>query len=310
MKPNKQWDVIALGDVFVDLILSGFPAWPKPGEEAFAQWLRREVGGGAAITACGLARLGFRTALLAVVGSEDSRWLIERLTTCGVDARCIQHHAIEPTGLTVSVSTAEDRGFFTYGGANQDIGELLTDKQARDEMMGAGHVHLACAPETDSMAELVRTLHSAGCRVSLDVGWHEAWLSDALGRRALKELDLFLPNEREAQLMTGESEPEAMLRAFARAGLRAVALKLGAEGSALLWEGEIFRSAPYPVQPLDTTGAGDCFDAGFIAAWLRDEVPQVCLETANICGALSTRGLGGLAMFPTQEELATRLIER
>ena len=116
MKPEKQWDVITVGDVFVDLILR-FPAWPQPGEEAFARQLRREVGGGAAITACGLARLGLRVALLTVVGSEDSHWLIERLTACGVDARCIQQHATEQTGLTVSVSTAEDRGFFTYVGS-------------------------------------------------------------------------------------------------------------------------------------------------------------------------------------------------
>jgi sugar/nucleoside kinase (ribokinase family) len=309
MKPEKQLDVITVGDVFVDLILR-FAAWPQPGEEAFARQLRREVGGGAAITACGLAKLGLRAALLTVVGSEDSHWLIERLTACGVDARCIQHHATEQTGLTVSVSTAEDRGLFTYVGANEAMPELLTDKQVGAEMTRARHVHLACAPEPDLMAELVRALHAAGCRVSLDVGWHEAWLSDALGWHALKELDLFLPNEREAQLMTGESQPEAMLRAFARAGLRAVALKLGAEGSALLWEGEIFKSGPHPVQPLDTTGAGDCFDAGFIAAWLRDELPEVCLQTANICGALSTRGLGGLATFPTQEELATHLMKR
>src|SRR5262245_11922755 len=76
---KKRWDVITVGDVFLDLVMTGFRTWPQPGEEAFAKELRREVGGGAAITACGLGRLDRRVALLAKVGN-DAGWLIERLS--------------------------------------------------------------------------------------------------------------------------------------------------------------------------------------------------------------------------------------
>jgi sugar/nucleoside kinase (ribokinase family) len=89
--------------------------------------------------------------------------------------------------------------------------------------------------------------------------------------------------------------------------LRGVALKLGPDGAALLWDGEIHRCGPYPVEPLDTTGAGDCFDAGFIYGWLRGQSPGACLQIANVCGALSTRDLGGITASPAKDQLEAAL---
>ena len=86
-------------------------------------------------------------------------------------------------------------------------------------------------------------------------------------------------------------------------GLRGVGLKLGGKGAALLWRRHQFLADPIPVDTVDTTGAGDCFNAGFIFAWLRGYNPQRCLQIANICGALSTRALGGIAGFPSLTEL-------
>jgi sugar/nucleoside kinase (ribokinase family) len=94
-----------------------------------------------------------------------------------------------------------------------------------------------------------------------------------------------------------------MLQAFANAGAQTVTLKLGANGSALWHEGKFYFAAPHNVTPLDTTGAGDCFDAGFLFAWLQGQAPAECLRVANLCGALSTRALGGIAAFPTKDEL-------
>jgi sugar/nucleoside kinase (ribokinase family) len=82
-----------------------------------------------------------------------------------------------------------------------------------------------------------------------------------------------------------------------------VALKLGARGAALLWDGEILFEPPLPVTARDTTGAGDCFDAGFLHAWLKGEPPRQCLRVANVCGALSTEAYGGIEGFPTPERL-------
>ena len=109
--------------------------------------------------------------------------------------------------------------------------------------------------------------------------------------------------------MTGESEPDAILHKFADAGLRAVALKLGPRGAALLWDEKIYQCDPYSVVPLDTTGAGDAFDAGFIYGWLRGESPDECLRIANVCGALSTEAVGGITGFPAEDRLVRALRE-
>ena len=307
MSREKKWNAVLVGDIFIDLVMSGFASWPQPGEEAFAKRLVRDIGGGVAITACGLAQLGMSVSIVAVVGSEDGSWVVERLLARGVDTTLIRYDSSEPTALTVSVSSAEERAFFTYSSVNRMLPDVLADAEARSEMARARHIHLACALEPDLLTDLCRALHAEGCRVSLDVGWHESWLGDPRSLHALREIDLFLPNEREAELMTGHSDPEAALRVFAEAGVRAVALKLGASGAALLCDGTIWLREAYPVNPVDTTGAGDCFDAGFIAAWLQGESPETCLQIANTCGALSTRRLGGISAFPTRDELEATL---
>jgi sugar/nucleoside kinase (ribokinase family) len=102
----------------------------------------------------------------------------------------------------------------------------------------------------------------------------------------------------EAQAVTGEREPAEILRWFKAVGLARAALKLGPRGGALLWDGEIHFAAPPRVTPVDTTGAGDCFDAGFLHSWLRGDPPEMCLRAGNICGALSTEAYGGVAGVP------------
>lgn len=307
MKAAKQWEVITVGDVFLDIVLGGFTHWPQPGEEIEAANLRYEAGGGAAITACGLAKLGHKTAILAAVGAADSAWFRARLASYGVAVEGLQPHPTEPTAVTVSVSTPQDRAFFTYPGANRLLGELLKEPSARQLLQQAAHIHLATTPAADTLVELTTELQRAGCSLSLDAGWHPDWLTEQGVQRALLGVDLFMPNEREAALITRAVEPEAMLRAFAQMGLRGVALKLGARGSLLLWEERLYTCPPLTVQPLDTTGAGDCFDAGFLHAWLRAETPLRCLQYGNICGALSTLRLGGLDGFPSAEQLQVLL---
>ena len=83
---SKTWDAVVVGNFFIDEVLSEFQSLPKLGEESFARQFRREIGGGAAITACGLARLGLNVAVLGVVGKEDGMWLVKRLAVDHWDA--------------------------------------------------------------------------------------------------------------------------------------------------------------------------------------------------------------------------------
>jgi sugar/nucleoside kinase (ribokinase family) len=301
---DGRLDVLVAGDLFVDLVMGGFASWPPgPGQEVFAERFYKEAGGGACITACGLAKLGVKTGVLGVVGEVDGQWVLDRLRSNRVNTSLIEQSAQEPTAVTVSVSSAIERTFLTYMGANRELPAMLQRCASRGEFAKARHVHLASAPEPAEAANLFLTIAEQGCSLSVDVGWHPEWLSDARSREALHNVDIFLPNEREAALMTDETEPRQILEAFRKMGIKRVALKLGPGGSALLYDGEIMFCGPIPVQAVDTTGAGDCFDAGFLFAWLRGDNPQCSLKAGTVCGALSTRQLGGIAGFPTVEEL-------
>jgi sugar/nucleoside kinase (ribokinase family) len=295
---NRLTDVITAGEIFVDLILGGFNSWPGPGTEVFAREYRREVGGGAAITACGLARLGSNTSVMSVVGRDMGAWVAERLTGFGVDTKELHFDEAEPTAITVAVSMAQDRTFLTYEGANRRFPDLLADAAKYRKLVRARHLHLGWVPPLDTAFELMAELRDNGCTISMDTGWHAAWLADRRAMELLRQVDLFFPNEAEGARMTGECDAERILRAYEKAGIARVALKLGGDGAALLWDGKILRVAAHAVQAVDTTGAGDCFDAGFLHYWLRGENPMKCLRAANICGAISTQGYGGIERFP------------
>ncbi len=303
MNSQPQLDVLVAGDLFLDLVLSGFGSWPRPGEETFATKFHKEVGGGAAITACGLAKLGMRTAILGSVGKEDGWWLLDQLKARGVDTAQILQSSAEPTAFTVSVSTTQDRTFLTYRGANLELPEILRGLTGIASASQARHIHLAHAMDLEKVQSSFKAVADCGCSLSVDVGWHPEWLADPRAIAALNQVDIFFPNQREGAAVTGETEPDRILRAFERMGLNRVALKLGGDGAALLWDREIIFEKPGPIDAVDTTGAGDCFDAGFLYSWLRGMDPKTCLRAGAACGEMSARTLGGIAGFPAREEL-------
>jgi ribokinase len=308
MSAPRLLDVMVVGDLFTELVMSGFSSWPgRAGEELFAERFCREIGGGAAITACGLAKLGAKVGVVGVVGGTDGQWLIERLESRGVNTSAIQRSSREPTAVTVSVSGASDRTFLTYMGANRELPANLQRIASRGDFAKARHIHLAFAPKPAEAGNLFREIIAQGCTLSVDVGWHPEWLSDRDCVEALRTVNIFFPNEREAALMTGQTDRRLILQHFGEMGLRTVALKLGPAGAGLLYDDTITFCEPIMIQSLDTTGAGDCFDAGFLYAWLRGDKPQNCLKAGTICGALSTRCLGGIDGFPTVAELDAQI---
>lgn len=305
---SKALDIMVAGDLFIDLIMSGFPSWPQPGTETFARTLHREVGGGAAISACGLARLGSRTAILGTVGRDSGDWVASRLNHFGVNTSRLRFDAVEPTAMTVAISTPGERTFLTYHGPNARFPKMLAEAVSAGELGSAHHFHLNWAPDLATAADLFAAIRRQGCSISLDVGWHEDWLADPRALDLLPLIDIFFPNEVEARRMTGESDPAIMLRRLAASGARRVALKLGPDGAALLWDGGLLEVKPHSVTPVDTTGAGDCFNAGFLHFWLRGASPLACLQAGNFCGAASTEAHGGVNGFPDSERVKLELI--
>jgi len=299
---NRRWDVALFGDSFVDHVFTGFPRWPQPGEEAFAQDYFREAGGGAVNTACGLARLGRKSALISIAGRLDSDWLIHRIQDFGVDTSEVRLGDL-PTGLTVAVSAPAERAFFTYRGVNLELDILLRDPSVWEQLAQAQHVHFAFAPEREPATAAFEKLRAAGCSVTLDTGWHEDWLRDPSNLELIRRTDVFFPNEREAEAITGTKDPAEMLDFFAQRGARCVAIKLGKMGAVMYQSGVSYECSGFGVNVLDTTGAGDAFNTGFIHALLDRQSPQRCLEIACLAGALSTRAAGALQALPTREEL-------
>jgi sugar/nucleoside kinase (ribokinase family) len=296
-----QYDVAVVGEIYIDHIFTGFTAWPQPGEEAFARDYHREIGGGAANTACALGRLGRTVNLIGAIGASDAEWFEERLLEFGVPGHGIRRTK-GSTGVTASVSLSNDRSFFTYVGENEKLTDILRSDAVLDSLRSARHVHFAL-PLDDGLAEvLLPALRAAGCSTSLDVGFQPVWFNSSGALDTCRATDYFLPNEREALLLSGGGAANYL--AFAeQKGLRAPLIKLGSRGAAMKVNGTLYEVASPIVDVIDTTGAGDAFDAGFIDALLDEADPVHCLRRACICGGLSTRLAGALQGLPFREEI-------
>ena len=298
---TKIWDVATVGEIFADHIFSGFERWPQPGEEHFTDHYIREAGGGAAITACALARLDRKAVIFAVMGEQDL-WLRQRLSDFAVYLDGLWSVATG-TAVTVAISTREDRSFLTWPGANRELAKYLHEPETQHQLARARHVHFALPIGRELARELFPKLRAAGCTLSLDVGHHLDWLTDETNLQTCAEVDFFLPNEKEAQIITGINQVEPMIANLRARGIERLVLKLGRMGAAAWLDGQSWRAAAFSVDAVDTTGAGDAFDAGLIDAFLDHASPLEMLERACLYGSLSTREAGALTALPNREEL-------
>ena len=295
--------IAVVGEIYVDHVLSGFARWPAPGEEVVTDDYTREIGGGAAATACGLARLGRRVELVGLIGAIDAQWFDRRFAEFGVGTGEIAR-VDGKTGMTVSVSTAEDRSFFTHIGVNARLGEMLVAPGTLALLGRATHVHFAM-PLPRDVADMVLPLLAAnGCTTSLDMGYQPDWLTDPANHATLRGVDHLIPNEKEAAILAGSEDVAAYFATAATIGLRHPVLKRGVTGAtARATGGDLVTVVPPPVAAIDTTGAGDAFDAGFIDALLDGGNAVERLRRGCITGALSTRAAGALAALPDRHEL-------
>lgn len=294
-------DVAVVGEIYVDHVFSGFTRWPQPGEEVTTDAYVRAMGGGAAATACGLARLGRSVALVGLVGADDVAWFRDGLAHYGVLADGL-YVGKGATGTTISVSTAQDRSFFTHVGVNTQVGALAAGDGLAILTL-ARHVHFAM-PLPRAVADTVLpVLAAAGITTSLDMGYQPEWLADPVNMPTLAAIDHLMPNEKEAELLCGSTDPADWFDRADALGLRHPMLKLGARGAAAREGGVTVAVAPPAVVAVDATGAGDAFDAGFIDALLDGADAASRLRRGCITGALSTRKPGALAAIPDAREL-------
>jgi sugar/nucleoside kinase (ribokinase family) len=299
---TKRWDVATVGEIYIDHVFSGLKSWPRPGEEIFTPNYVRELGGGAAITACGLGLLDRRTAIFGAVGEVEESWIKTRLGDFDVDTGGLRR-VRGSSGVTVSISVNDERSFCSYAGSNTELGEYLSSQELIEQLQRAAHVHFAVPLERRLAQAVLPALRNAGCTVSLDVGWQPEWYLRPENLQTCREIDYFLPNRKEAEYLTAKERPEEVLLGLEELGFSHVVVKLGPEGTAIRTGGKMLRVPSPAIHVVDTTGAGDAFDAGLIDALLDGAEALEMLRRAATCGALSTRMAGALSGLPTRAEL-------
>lgn len=298
----KTVDVAVIGEIYVDHVFTGFAKWPQPGEEVFTSEYVRELGGGAAITACALGQLKRSVILIGIVGPHEMAWVAQRLARFGVQSTGLLS-GDSGTGVTVSISGSVDRSFFTYVGANAQLQEPWAVSAMLEGLRQARHVHLAFPVSAGLAATLLDCAREAGCTSSLDVGHQSQWLLDPANQTTCARLDYLLPNEREARILAGGDACDYLLYTETRGWPNAV-VKMGAQGAIMRDRNRTVRVPACEVTAVDTTGAGDAFDAGFIDGLLDGESGEECLRRGCICGSLSTRVAGALNGLPGRHEFA------
>jgi sugar/nucleoside kinase (ribokinase family) len=302
--------VLVVGEINVDLILQGAHAFPTPGKEIIVEDVVLTLGSASAICAMGLAKLGTPVAFLGKVGTDPwGEFCVDAMRVAGIDTSRVAADPQLKTGVTVSITSPRDRALVSYLGSIRALrGEDVSDAALR----GFDHLHVSSYFLQEGLRPEVKTLfaraHAAGLTTSLDPGFDpsERWGTDIVD--ALVEADLFFPNEVELAGITAEADPAVAVRSLDNGRTRVVA-KLGAQGCVTLEAGRIVSVPAFPATPLDTTGAGDSFDAGFLHAWLQGLVLVDCLRWGAACGALSTRALGGTAAQASLGEVE-RLVGR
>jgi sugar/nucleoside kinase (ribokinase family) len=307
---DRPVDVAVVGELNVDLVLSGdvTPAFGQA--EKMVDDATLTIGSSSAIFACGVARLGRRVAFFGIVGDDFfGHFMVDSLSARGVDTSNIVVDPALKTGITVHLSRGADRAMLTYSGS---IGALHIAQIDPDQVSAARHLHLGSFYMLDSLRPDVPALFAAarsrGMTVSLDTNFDptEAWNGGI--ERVLEQVDLFLPNETEATRITRTSAWRAALDILAER-VPVVVVKRGAAGAAGRRRAEYAEAAPPAVSVVDTTGAGDSFDAGFVHAWLDGWPLERALRFGCVCGALSAQGAGGTSAQPTLAQAIPYLSE-
>ncbi len=302
----RDLDLLVLGEVNPDVVVRSADPRPAFGEvERWVDTIELVIGASSVIFACGAARLGLRVAMAGVVGDDAlGRFMLAAMAEHDLETTAVRVDPAVPTGASVILSDGRDRAILTAAGTipRLRVADVPPGLVARARHLHAGSVYLLDDARPD-LPDLFRRARAGGATTSADTNWDPRGAWDGGIRAILAETDVFLPNAAEATRIAGLADPEDAARALLAIGPRVVAVKLGAEGAlAVTADGGACRVPAVPVAPLDTTGAGNSFDAGFLAAWLAGRPLEACLGIGAACGALSTRGIGGTSAQPTLPE--------
>ncbi|MBN1401045.1 MAG: carbohydrate kinase family protein [Anaerolineae bacterium] len=297
----RPYDLLVVGELNVDIILTG-DVVPRFGQvEQWCDDLTVTPGSSAAIFAAAAAKMGLRVLYVSRVGDDPfGQLMVSALRGASVDVSRVSVDPSIKTGATLIFSRGQDRAMITYPGSIAAV----TDADVPSELYGlARHLHVASpfllTGLRTHMPEMMRAAQAAGLTVSLDTNWDPegAWALEGF----FDHLDVFLPNENELLAITRADDlDEAIAQMASKVPLLVV--KRGERGALGVCDEERLDVPAYPTTVADTTGAGDTFDGGFLAGWLRGEPLRRCLRLGAACAALTIRQTGGFNGQPTWEE--------
>jgi sugar/nucleoside kinase (ribokinase family) len=297
-----MFDILVAGELNPDLILSGNITPEFNQVEKLVDSATLTIGSSSAIFASQAALLGLKVAFIGVCGDDlFGRFMLEKMQGRGVDISNVILNPDGQTGLSVILNRGDDRAILTHSGL---IGSLRAMDVTDNLIRLARHLHVASYFIQNALRPGLRDLfgraRSADLSTSLDTNWDPS--GEWHGVDELLQLtDIFLPNEKEALAMGAAPVLENALQILSHK-CKVVAVKCG-KGGAYAIQGGISAYAPaLEVQVVDTVGAGDNFDAGFLYGWLKGWDLKMTLKLATACGSLSTQGEGGVSAQPTLEE--------
>ena len=300
MKP--PFDILVAGEINPDLILSGDVEPEFDQVEKLVDSATLAIGSSSVIFACGAARLGLKVAFTGKCGDDIfGRFMLAEMNSHGIDTASVMVQPGGQTGLSVILNRGANRAILTHTGL---IASLTSSEVGDDLLRKVRHLHVASyflqTGLQPGLADLFRRAHALGLTTSLDPNWDPSgeWRGfDTL----LPAVDVFLPNENEALALTHTKNIDTACQRLGETCKVAV-IKLGAEGAIGRRGNESIRVPALSIEVVDTIGAGDSFDAGFLYGFLSGWGLEKCLRLAAACGSLSTSGEGGTTAQPKLEE--------
>jgi sugar/nucleoside kinase (ribokinase family) len=292
---ERCFDVLAIGELNADIVFTGLKSAPMLNREIIADGFNKTMGSSTALCAANISKLGLKTCFCGKVGDdEDGHYILNELRTRNINADFCKIDREVKTGITLALNWNGDRALVTYLGA---INRFSFEDFDINIIKCAKHIHvgsffLQSALQKDLPA-IFRQAQVWGISTSLDAGWDDSENWDYGIRSVLPYTDIFFPNESEALNITGENSFMAAAEHLAELCKVAV-VKRGKNGACCVSRGEAFSVRAIEDAPvLDTTGAGDAFNAGFIYGFLNKFSLGECLEYGNACGTLCVSVAGG-----------------
>lgn len=302
----KQFDIIALGELNVDLILNQIEGQPEIGKEKFAKQMTLTLGSSTAIFAANAAALGAKVAFCGMIGNDSFGDLVETsLQKKGVNTGFLIRQDKYATGATICMSYDEDRANLTYQGAMDymTLGDISPYVFTETKHIHISSIFMQSGVKRDLM-KILTLCKENGVTTSLDTQWDPVEQWDLDYKTVLPMLTVFMPNKTELKFLTHSATLEEAIEKI-RPYVNAAVIKCGSRGSLLMRKGmpDRMQAALLNKHVVDCIGAGDSFNSGFITRLAAGDPLDVCQQYGNMTGAVNTTAAGGTTAFTSREDV-------